>query len=121
MRGLRIAAYVAAGSIGLIAVALVLVVVFVDPNDYRDDIERVVESKTGRQLTLSGDLQAVGVSLAGAQGRSGQPGRCARFRRRAVRLDSGSARRRAAAAVDARQDRSRQRASGRRAHPADHR
>ncbi len=31
-------------------------VLFVDPNDYRDDIERVVESKTGRQLTLSGDL-----------------------------------------------------------------
>ena len=39
MRGVRIAAYVAAGLIGLIVVALVLVVVFVDPNDYRDDIE----------------------------------------------------------------------------------
>ena len=56
MRPLRIAAYAAAGLIGLIVVALVLVVVFVDPNDYRDDIERMVESKTGRQLTLSGDL-----------------------------------------------------------------
>ena len=57
MRGLRIAAYVAAGLIGLIGVALVLVVVFVDPNDYRDDIERMVEQKTGRELTLSGDLK----------------------------------------------------------------
>jgi AsmA protein len=57
MRGLRIAAYVAAGLIGLIVIALVLVVVLVDPNDYRDDIERMVEQKTGRELTLSGDLE----------------------------------------------------------------
>ena len=57
MRRLRIAAYVAAGLIGLIVIALVLVVVFVDPNDYRDDIEKMVEQKTGRELTLSGDLK----------------------------------------------------------------
>ncbi|HJY38361.1 MAG TPA: AsmA family protein, partial [Steroidobacteraceae bacterium] len=57
MRGVRIAAYVAAGLIGLVVVALVLVVVFVDPNDYRDDIEKMVEQKTGRELTLNGDLK----------------------------------------------------------------
>src|ERR1041384_5354752 len=57
MRGLRIAAYVAAGLIGLMVIGLVLVVMFVDPNDYRDDIERMVEQKTGRDLTLSGDLK----------------------------------------------------------------
>src|SRR5687767_1272951 len=57
MRPLRIAAYVAAGLIGLIVIGLVLVVVFVDPNDYRDDIEKLVEEKTGRELTLSGDLK----------------------------------------------------------------
>ncbi|HEY7639896.1 MAG TPA: AsmA family protein [Steroidobacteraceae bacterium] len=57
MRPLRIAAYVAVGLIGLIVVAAVLVLVFVDPNDYRDDIERMVEQKTGRELTLSGDLK----------------------------------------------------------------
>jgi AsmA protein len=57
MRPLRIAVYVAAGLIGLIVIALVLVVVFVDPNDYRDDIEKMVEQKTGRELTLSGDLK----------------------------------------------------------------
>ncbi len=57
MRPLRIAAYVAAGLIGLIASALVLVVVFVDPNDYRDDIEKLVEEKTGRELTLGGELK----------------------------------------------------------------
>ena len=57
MRPLRIAAYVVAGLIGLIVIALVLVVVFVDPNDYRDDIEKMVEQKTGRELTLGGDLK----------------------------------------------------------------
>jgi AsmA protein len=57
MRSLRIVAYVAAGLIGLIVIGLVLVVVFVDPNDYRDDIEKLVEEKTGRELTLSGDLK----------------------------------------------------------------
>ena len=43
--------------IGLIVIALVLVVMFVDPNDYRDDIQRIVEQKTGRELKLSGDLK----------------------------------------------------------------
>lgn len=57
MRALKIAAWTAGGLIALIGVALLLVVLFVDPNDYRDDIERIVESKTGRELTLSGDLK----------------------------------------------------------------
>ncbi|HKU16122.1 MAG TPA: AsmA family protein [Steroidobacteraceae bacterium] len=57
MRALRIAAYAAAGLIGLIVVALVLVLLFVDPNDYRDDIQKLVKDKTGRELTLSGDLK----------------------------------------------------------------
>jgi AsmA protein len=57
MRPLRIVAYVAAGLIGLIVIGLVLVVVFVDPNDYRDDIQKLVKEKTGRELTLSGDLK----------------------------------------------------------------
>lgn len=56
MRALKIAGIVVGGLLALVVIALLLVVVFVDPNDYRDDIERVVESKTGRQLTLTGDL-----------------------------------------------------------------
>jgi AsmA protein len=56
MRALKIAGIVIGGLVALVVIALLLVVLFVDPNDYRDDIERVVESKTGRQLTLSGDL-----------------------------------------------------------------
>src|SRR4029079_13538795 len=57
MRPLRIVAYVAAGLIGLIVIGLILVVMFVDPNDYRDCIQRIVKEKTGRELTLSGDLK----------------------------------------------------------------
>jgi AsmA protein len=57
MRPLRIVAYIAAGLIGLIVIGLVLVLVFVDPNDYRDDIQKLVKEKTGRELTLSGDLK----------------------------------------------------------------
>lgn len=57
MRALKIAAYVAGGLIALIGVALLLVAVFVDPNDYRDDIERIVEEKSGRELNLEGELK----------------------------------------------------------------
>lgn len=57
MRALKIAGYVIGGLIALIVVILIGVVLFVDPNDYRDDIERLVEEQTGRELTLSGDLE----------------------------------------------------------------
>jgi AsmA protein len=56
MRALKIAGIVVGSIVALLVLVLLAVVLFVDPNDYRDDIERVVESKTGRQLTLSGDL-----------------------------------------------------------------
>lgn len=56
MRALKIAGIVVGSIVALIVVALLAVVLLVDPNDYRDDIERIVESKTGRQLSLSGDL-----------------------------------------------------------------
>ncbi len=57
MRGLKIAAYIIGALVALVILALVLVVVFVDPNDYRDDIAAIVERETGRKLTLSGDLR----------------------------------------------------------------
>lgn len=56
MRALKIAGIVVGSVVALLVVVLLAVVLLVDPNDYRDDIERIVESKTGRQLTLSGDL-----------------------------------------------------------------
>jgi AsmA protein len=57
MRALKIAGFVAGGLIALIVLALVAVLIFVDPNDFRDDIERIVERETGRELTLAGDLK----------------------------------------------------------------
>jgi AsmA protein len=57
MRALKIAGLVAGGLIALIVLALVAVLIFVDPNDFRDDIERIVERETGRELTLAGDLK----------------------------------------------------------------
>lgn len=57
MRILKIAGYVVGGLLALVILALVAVVIFVDPNDYRDDIAGVVERETGRKLTLTGDLK----------------------------------------------------------------
>lgn len=49
---------IAAGAlVGVAVVAVVLVTLFVDPNDYKDDIERLAEQQTGRQLALDGDLR----------------------------------------------------------------
>lgn len=57
MRALKIAGIVIGGLIALVVIVLLLVLIFVDPNDYREDIERIVERETGRDLTLSGDLK----------------------------------------------------------------
>ena len=57
MRILKLIAWILGGLIALIMVAAVLIVMFVDPNDYRDDIERAVENQTGRDLELAGDLE----------------------------------------------------------------
>ncbi|HEY6645002.1 AsmA family protein [Povalibacter sp.] len=57
MRVFKIAAVAVGAVLALIVVAVTLVVLFVDPNDYRDDIATLVENKTGRKLTLSGDLK----------------------------------------------------------------
>ena len=40
----------------LILIAIIVVPRVVDPNDYRDDITQLVKDKTGRELSLSGDL-----------------------------------------------------------------
>lgn len=57
MRAAKMVAYVLGGLIALLVLALLLIVAFVDPNDYRDDIERIVQTETGRKLTLGGELK----------------------------------------------------------------
>ena len=57
MRILKIAGIVVGALVGLLLLAIVLVAVFFDPNDYRGKIEQLVQEQTGRKLTISGDLK----------------------------------------------------------------
>src|SRR5690242_4896199 len=56
MRALKIAGIVVAVLVVLIIVGLGAILLFVNPNDYRDDIAKLVAQKTGRPLTIRGDL-----------------------------------------------------------------
>ena len=48
----------AAGTIIVLALASGLAaLILIDPNDYRGEIETVVEQQTGRQLSISGELE----------------------------------------------------------------
>ncbi|MGD8428957.1 MAG: AsmA family protein, partial [Ectothiorhodospiraceae bacterium] len=72
-----------AGVLGLIVVFVAAVLLIVDPNDYRDDITRVVQQQTGRELTIQGDLglsffpwfgiEAGGIRLADAPAFGDEP------------------------------------------------
>jgi len=57
MRALKILGLCLAGLVGLIVVGLAAVWLLFDPNDYKADIERLVEERTHRRLTLQGDLK----------------------------------------------------------------
>ena len=57
MRIVRFALLGLAGLLLLLAAALVYVVLFFDPNAHKADLQRLVREKTGRELTLSGDLK----------------------------------------------------------------
>ena len=56
MRALRIAVIAVASLVGLLVVGAVVLLLVVDPNDYRDQIQRYVQRETGRELTLGGRL-----------------------------------------------------------------
>jgi AsmA protein len=56
MRALKIAGIVVAALIGLVVIGLGAILLFVNPNDYRDDIAKLVEQKTGRPLAIRGEL-----------------------------------------------------------------
>jgi AsmA protein len=57
MRIVRIVAIVAGALIALLVIGAVALLLFVDPNRYRSDIERVAQQHSGRVLTLSGKLE----------------------------------------------------------------
>lgn len=57
MRIVKIMGLVLSGLIALVAVALLAVWLFVDPNDYKDRIAQAVKSSTGRELAMPGDIK----------------------------------------------------------------
>lgn len=48
--------YVVVAVVGLLLLAGISVMLFFDPNDYRDDIEQAVQKTTGRELEIEGEL-----------------------------------------------------------------
>jgi len=56
MRALKIAGIVVGSLVALVVIGAIAVVMLVDPNDYRDDIARIVQDKTGRPLEIRGEM-----------------------------------------------------------------
>jgi AsmA protein len=56
MRALKIAGWAILGVVALMVLAGIAVAIFVDPNDYKDDIAKAVHDRTGRDLKLDGRL-----------------------------------------------------------------
>ena len=54
---LKITLYTLGAAVLLITLTLVGILLFVDPNDYKDDITTAVHDATGRELTIDGDLE----------------------------------------------------------------
>ena len=78
MRIVRIVAIAVGVVIALVVVAMIAVLLFVDPNRYRGDIQRIAHEHTARELTIRGKLQLtvfpwLGVSLHDAE-LSNRPG-----------------------------------------------
>ena len=55
-RVLKILLIVVAGVVGIIAIAAVALLLFFDPNDFRDDIATRVSDATGREFAIEGEL-----------------------------------------------------------------
>lgn len=56
----RVIKWFALGLVAVVALVVLLVVaiiLLVDPNDYRDDIGRIVEEQTGQELVIEGDIR----------------------------------------------------------------
>ena len=67
---IRISLYVIAGLAALLVVGVAVFALTFNPNKYKGEIERAVKEKTGRTLSLKGDLRiafwpALGAKVAG--------------------------------------------------------
>jgi len=57
MKAIRISLYVIAGLVVLLVLGVAIFAMTFNPNKYKPEIERLVKDKTGRTLSLTGDLQ----------------------------------------------------------------
>lgn len=55
-RGIKIAAGIVLGIVGLVVIAAILAVLFVDLNRFKPQIEQAVQEQTGRTLQIEGDI-----------------------------------------------------------------
>ncbi len=54
---LKVIAWIVGVLVAVVIAAAVLIPIFVNPNDYKPRIEALVKARTGRQLTLQGDIK----------------------------------------------------------------
>ena len=57
MRMLKVLALAVGGLVVLLLILLLAVRFFINPNDYKDRIARVVKNSTGRELSLPGEIK----------------------------------------------------------------
>lgn len=57
MRPIKIVGWVLASFVALLAIAVAWLLLWFNPNQYKPDIEKLVKDKTGRALSLQGDLK----------------------------------------------------------------
>jgi len=57
MRAVKIAGIVVASLLALVVIGAGALLLIVDPNDYRDDIAKLVQEKTGRPMQIGGPLE----------------------------------------------------------------
>lgn len=54
---IKIIGYLVGGVVALLVIAIVAITLFVDANEYRDQISQVVKKETGRELQIKGNLK----------------------------------------------------------------
>lgn len=57
MRPIKVLLWIVGGLAGLLVVGMCAILLFVDPNDFKDEIATAVKDKTGRVLALEGELK----------------------------------------------------------------
>jgi AsmA protein len=67
VKWLKYALYAVLGLVGLVLIAVAIIAATFDPNQYRDEIEKLVKERTGRTLKFHGDIKLAFWPSIGAQ------------------------------------------------------